>query len=694
MKNACMAFVALCLLTSLALPVMADTAYRPYDNSEWSDELAAPNVYVPLASYSGLDMGCDVLDEPTDIFAASDGKLYIVDTGNDRIIVTDETLQMAMVVEELTVSDGQTARLRKPSATYVTEEAIYIADTGNERCIKVDFEGRLLQEWTIPQNNTYTSDTFEPLDLLVDTEGTVYVLARNISQGLLQYSAQGEFLGYFGSPRVTASFQLLWDRFWKNMLSDAQRDELSRYVPVEYSGLAMDEQDFIYACLSYTDNEQEQIRRLNHLGNNVLAYTENFGENQRVDYKRETWYTQFVDVAVENDFIYALDSQWQRIYLFSKEGRRLGVFGTLGEQMGSFRNATALTVYGQRVYVLDKNKGNVTAFEPTEYGGYILQAVSLYNKGNYQEAMEPWQSVLAMNTNSELAYDGIGEAYLKTGDYAQAVKHFRLAYNRERESVAFGYWRDEFIRSHVGWFLGGLLVLLLAVLLFTNKRFLAYLRTKCHPTPSEQLTSKQKNRRNVLSVYIKPVESFSELKNVRYQSGWLVFAVLAAWLLIKIIKRSSYGFRFNMNDPDEFSIFIQLASTVGLFLLFVVANWAVCALTDGEGKFGEIATGVAISLVPYLIFTAVCVPLSIVLTLKETVFLNTIEAVGLLWTLTLLFQSQRIMHDFSGGKTIGMAFLTVCGIAVMLVILLLLFSLGQQVVHFFSSVISELTYRK
>ena len=128
-----------------------------------------------------------------------------------------------------------------------------------------------------------------------------------------------------------------WIAFWKSVLSKEQREGLARYVPVEYSNRCLDEQGFVYATLSYTDSNKQQLRRLNYMGNNIFPYVENFGEDEVFDYKREKWYTKFTGVAAERDFVYALDSQWQRVYLFDKEGNRLAVFGAQGEQTGSFR---------------------------------------------------------------------------------------------------------------------------------------------------------------------------------------------------------------------------------------------------------------------------------------------------------------------------------------------------------------------
>ena len=165
----------------------------------------------------------------------------------------------------------------------------------------------------------------------------------------------------------------------------------------------------------------------------------------------------------------------------------------------------------------------------------------------------------------------------------------------------------------------------------------------------------------------RPVSAYNELKYRRYTDRWLVLVILGLWFLIRILKRQFYGFRFNTQDTNDFSLLIQLATTVLPFLLFMIANWAVCALMDGEGRFGEITTFMSIALVPYLIFQLVAIGLSNVMVLSEGVFLTSFVGVGILWSLLLFFQGQRIVHNYSSGKTLGAILLSVCGVAIIFV---------------------------
>lgn len=200
--------------------------------------------------------------------------------------------------------------------------------------------------------------------------------------------------------------------------------------------------------------------------------------------------------------------------------------------------------------------------------------------------------------------------------------------------------------------------------------------------------------RHIKNVLLKPVDSYNELKYIRYINFPLVFLVLISWLIVDILARQFYGFRFNYNNPDDLNIFIQLLSTVILFLLFCISNWAICTIVDGEGKFGEICTFLAISLIPYIIFKFISIFLSNVLVLEEKTFLDIFLWIGILWTSLLFFQALRIVHNYSSVKTVVVFAITICLILIIFFIVILVYSLFQQIYSFGNSIYSELVFRR
>ena len=134
----------------------------------------------------------------------------------------------------------------------------------------------------------------------------------------------------------------------------------------------------------------------------------------------------------------------------------------------------AVECRGDRVYVLDRLKNNITVFEPTEYGALVKQAVLAYDLGHYSEAELLWKQVLERNANSTLAYNGIGKALAQAlaqeNRYDEAMQYLRLSGDRYSYSRSFGKNRLELVRNYGIYAISGIVILAVAASILKWKR--------------------------------------------------------------------------------------------------------------------------------------------------------------------------------------------------------------------------------
>ena len=154
----------------------------------------------------------------------------------------------------------------------------------------------------------------------------------------------------------------------------------------------------------------------------------------------------FVDITADSDgFFFCLDKNVGRIYVYNQDSELLMIFGDMGTKVGTFKNPIAIENLDGKIIVLDKEKQNITVFKLTTYGEALRDGVKKYQKGLYQEALEPWQEVRNMNANFEDAYTGIGKAEMLLAStledeqkskelYASSMNNFHLANDRENYS--------------------------------------------------------------------------------------------------------------------------------------------------------------------------------------------------------------------------------------------------------------------
>jgi sugar lactone lactonase YvrE len=134
------------------------------------------------------DGGIPQFNSPTRLAVAEDGNIYVCDTGNHRIrkIATDGTVTTVAGNGTAGISgDGEaatSAQLNAPKGIALYGNKIYIADTGNERIRVVDLAtGRIFSVDTLAQPTPEASASyqFSQLQDIAVCQGYLYALAAS-----------------------------------------------------------------------------------------------------------------------------------------------------------------------------------------------------------------------------------------------------------------------------------------------------------------------------------------------------------------------------------------------------------------------------------------------------------------------------------------------------------------------------------
>lgn len=190
-----------------------------------------------------------------------------------------------------------------------------------------------------------------------------------------------------------------------------------------------------------------------------------------------------------------------------------------------------------------------------------------------------------------------------------------------------------------------------------------------------------------------PVRGFEDVKHGGKGSVTVAAAIVALLVLSEVFAWQLSGFPFNYRRPDRLNILTVLAQTAVPYLLWVVANWALCTLMDGEGTFPQICIATAYALVPRVLITLLVATVSNLMTLEEGAFLLFAGSIRQAWFVALLTVGMKEIHQYSLGRTIVSMILTVVGIGIILFLMILVFSLFQQLAIFLRTVFSEILFR-
>lgn len=436
--------------------------YDCYNYDHWNNILYTPAPYVPDGLVSGATLrfeGAPVgaFRNPQDLCVSPDGDVYIADTGNNRIVVLAQDLKTVRRIITGFEAEDAAQTFSAPSGVAISEKhRLYIADSLNRRIVVLEPDGTFVKYVKNPQSEVLDEGyVFTPLRVSVDYADRVYVIAQNMFQGIMVFSEEGVFTGFFGTISVKIS---LWEKFWRKLATKEERGKQQLFIPTEFTGIDVDDEGFVYASNKDTDGLQA-VRRLNPKGEDVIRrgpHANLGGDRVFGSVGNYAGPSQIVDVVYRGHGTYSLlDSRRGRIFTYDHEGNLLYIFGGIGSQAGTFLTPTAIEQLGSRLLVLDSQQGNLTVFAQTEYGSLINRSVALRFDGDETQAVPLWQEVLRLDEINELANTGIGKAYLSAGDNENAMLYLRRGMNREYYSVAFKRWRNERLRNNISFILSG-----------------------------------------------------------------------------------------------------------------------------------------------------------------------------------------------------------------------------------------------
>ncbi len=479
----CLTLVMVLLLSSFTAVYarQPDKAYT-YDGTE---AVPSTNAYQVKVVIDETVTGTTRMNGPTDIFVDKQNRTFILDAGNRRVLVLDASYKCVLELKEfiykeevLTLAEGAQGLFFRESNGY-----LYIADTGNDRIIVTDLEGKVIRVHVKPEDELLDpEERFMPEKIIVDNMGIMYVTSGRVNTGALLIDSANNFLGFYGINKIKATAEILLEYFWRSILSDKQNAQSGiTFQPVEFNNLFWSDDRFVYAVSPLNDSVESAFVKLNALGNDVApqkidfsGYINSASMEQTGEMGAGVRSMKLEDVTVDDEgAISIIETSSGRVFQFDANCNLLCVFGGKGYQKGSFTRPVAIeSDTNNNLLILDSAKNSVTVMEQTFYGQMIREANRLYNEGLYEESVEPWKEVLRMNANYTQAYIGMGKAYMSMGEYEEAMEYFKLGDAKDDYSEAKAARREEWTRANFAWIAALVIILMVVILAYDQVKLL------------------------------------------------------------------------------------------------------------------------------------------------------------------------------------------------------------------------------
>lgn len=699
-KKICTVLLMLCTLLTGTITASAKsrvtTAYSGYEYNIYEESSAAPIAYVPEKILNSEILGLNkALKSPSDFVYDGKGVLYVLDSGNSRIIaVNTGDYTVNGVFDKFTDAAGEKVTFIGATGLAVTDNVFYIADTENTRVLVFNRDCVLKKLITRPDSALGgTEAPFDVSKVMVDSSGKIYVIAKSINNGIMTFDEAGNFLNFYGSNKVEATVDVIKNYFINKFLTKEQRASRSKITPTNFANMALDNDGFVYTVKSdaFDFGSSDVVQCLNYEGNNIIDSDVSFGEfeNDSLTYYQNRMHCRFVDIDIDDSgFMNILDAGRGRVYQYNLNGDMLAAFGSYGDFVGSFTDPVAVASINSNIAVLDSLGGEIQIFARTAYGNDLHCAFTANESNDLDNRLELWEQVLSENTNSAYPYYYIGIIYDQKGMYSEAMDMFRTVGAQEEYSKSFQQYRKEIINDYA-W------IIILAFAAICAACYMLSRIYRKHTVVKEGVAHSPLEQKKYFPLYIlfRPMDGFEQFR-YRNIASWLIAIIIIVFLFaVNTVKFFATGFAFSIDRSSDYELSIELFKSFGLFLMFVVANWSVCTLLNGKGNFKQIFVSVAYCLLPYIFSVLINTILSNLLTQREEVFMMLVTTVGIIWSLILLFCALTSIHEYSFSATLGAILLTVVGMLIIGFLLVLFCSLLMQVYNFALSVISELQLR-
>ena len=696
-------FVIFFIAALLSITVFAaSTPYLTYTYSARGEVLHSPAAYVPDRRVNYLDMGLSTsLTSPSDIFTHN-GLIYIVDTGNNRIVICDSNFKVQSTITSFVNEQGVPSTFGNPQGVFVNDDYIYVADTYNKRIVVFDHSLNFIRTYYSPAADEMSSDQiFHPVALAVDDFGRMYIVSDQATLGIMVITTEGRFLGFIGGQKSNMS---AWEIIWRRFMTDAQRAQQFANVGIAYNNIAINDDGFIYVTVDLDDADIQSfiqsadpafapVKLLNPSGADIMlrnGFYPPAGEIMTNSYITGGNPSKIVDVASGPNGMWSLlDQIRQRIYTYDHSGTLLFVFGDKGTQLGNSDKISSICYMGSDIYALDQQNNLVTVYKRTEYGDAINDALYYSNNLDYEKSIEAWEEVLKRNNNFDAAYVGIGRNLYFSGDYEGAMRYLKAAYNTVDYSTAFKAFRKNWVQKYL--FVIPLVIIAVLVglsLLFKKaKKVNVAGNTKVgRRTIGEELFYG-------FHIMIHPFDGFWDLKHEKRGStrGAFIFLIIA--IITVIYSSMGQAYVFNPYKSTGFNMFFQFATVLVPVLLWCGANWCLTTLFDGEGKFSDIFIAVCYSLLPMPLLMIPATLITNVVSLDEASIVTLINAIALIWVGMLIFFGSMTVHGYSMGKNIIITFFTILGMAFIMFLIILFSNLVMRMISFVTDIVTELSYR-
>lgn len=678
--------LSILVMLVILLPQTQIQGYSPFvtrSPNRFNELVTTQDAYEPILDIRSFNG--QTFSAPQDLFVDDTDYLYVLDTGHKRVVIFDAASQYV-------TSFGETVMI-KPTGIYVRDGKIYVADYGLAEDVtsgrvhiytfdKNSHVATLESSFDRPDSPVLEINNFiyRPQKIAVDNNHTMYVVSEGSYNGVMMINQENRFLSFFAPNRVQGT---VLDRVIQVLYGNNDEAQLTKKIPPAPTNVYLKDTGYVYTITqtTITGSTGDTLKKVNNGGINF------FPDDMLTasDFAATSMGTvENIYAVTRSGFIYEYDREGNLLFVFAGPSQGL-------DRVGLFRNVSAISVNSKNeIFVLDDVNNNIHLIAPTRFADIVHEALFLYNQGKYVESQVYWEEVLRYNALFDLAHEGIGRSYMMQAEYELALEKFEIAQSKETYSLAFWEVRNVWLQSYAGYVMIGFLTAY-ALLALTKKQRSHWALIEPAKKVLIGLSKKPLIQEiTFMAYYIKnPADACYEVKvrkRVSVKVGMIYVALLVALYMMHLLLT---GLLFTPVVIERTVFLEELLKVLAPFVTFVLANYLIASLQEGEGTLKAVFINTCGALIPVFVVLPILIILSNVLTYNEQFIYQFGMTLMIGWTAVLLFFSVKDTHNFSIKETIYNLLMTLLMMVVMMIVVIMVYMMAMQVVEFIADLVKE-----
>jgi hypothetical protein len=197
--------------------------------------------------------------------------------------------------------------------------------------------------------------------------------------------------------------------------------------------------------------------------------------------------------------------------------------------------------------------------------------------------------------------------------------------------------------------------------------------------------------KHVFYILKHPIDGFGDLRYMK-KGGYISAFIILLFTVIMLLVKSYYtSFTYNPVPVYAKGSTYMLTVFLTIWISWVICNYLVGSIKQGEARFKDVFVGSCYSLFPVVLLGIPLAIASNIFTISEASIYNSIEVGMLIWSGLLFFWNIQALQNYGVGETIVNITLTAITMMIMWVLVFILIGLSSEFSNFIFTIYQEVS---